>query len=749
MSNVQIWNGSTWIDFYTLPNATSSTLGGVKIGNNITVSNGTISLTKSNVTSALGYTPLSLSGGTMTGAISYQGTKATYSMIRWIDNTADTYGNGIRIGGGGATIIGGGESADLPNVSGGDEILYLMNDGNIDFYSNCQSGLSSAKHMTFDTSGNLNVPTDVKASGNIYEGGTALSSKYLGINTKEVVKTSGTQDVGGDKTFNGQTTIDNLILTTISGAPTINVYNTKNVNGYLVTLPYNNGLDCTIASTGDLPTAGTGLSLSNGAFSVKTGYATNGKNYKVEADNSGNLYVKVPWTDTNTDTHYINYLQIKGNGTEAVKFTQKENTSLNLKPGNNVSISAASGEITISATDTTYSAATQSAAGLMSSTDKTKLNGIATGATKVTTDTVSGWGYTKNTGTVTQVKVGTTAYSPSSGVISLPAYPSIPTSLKNPNSITIKAGNDTVSSYDGSAAKTFTFAASTKAGAFIVSDGTTSKTIQLAGQFTDNNSWRPVVDNLTSTDTDKSLSANQGKVLKGLVDGKAASNHNHDSKYLPLSGGTIDGFLTITQKTDGTPLTLYYNNENDYFLKIYPHPNDYTNVYKIDAYNNEAGEVALSLPSKSGIFALTSDIPKALKNPKALKFGSKTYDGSSDQTITLSDLGGGGGMTCAQVFEGAGDISGQYHQAGSWSTKINIVHLGYKLLVFYVNVADVEFPFCAYVPSSRFSYTIYCMCANQNGNLAVIQIVYNDSSFTASVASGNGPLYNVNIYAYK
>lgn len=42
---------------YTLPTATSSTLGGVKIGSNITVSSGTISLTKANVTSALGYTP--------------------------------------------------------------------------------------------------------------------------------------------------------------------------------------------------------------------------------------------------------------------------------------------------------------------------------------------------------------------------------------------------------------------------------------------------------------------------------------------------------------------------------------------------------------------------------------------------------------------------------------------------------------------------------------------------------------------
>lgn len=42
---------------YTLPNATDKVLGGVKVGSNITVSSGTISLTKSNVTSALGYTP--------------------------------------------------------------------------------------------------------------------------------------------------------------------------------------------------------------------------------------------------------------------------------------------------------------------------------------------------------------------------------------------------------------------------------------------------------------------------------------------------------------------------------------------------------------------------------------------------------------------------------------------------------------------------------------------------------------------
>lgn len=42
---------------YILPTATAEIIGGVKVGANISYSNGTISLSKANVTSALGYTP--------------------------------------------------------------------------------------------------------------------------------------------------------------------------------------------------------------------------------------------------------------------------------------------------------------------------------------------------------------------------------------------------------------------------------------------------------------------------------------------------------------------------------------------------------------------------------------------------------------------------------------------------------------------------------------------------------------------
>lgn len=73
---------------YSLPTATSSVLGGVKIGSNITVSSGTISLSKSNVTSALGYTPSSpliqtgtITNNTITAGYAYDVSSAVVNMV--------------------------------------------------------------------------------------------------------------------------------------------------------------------------------------------------------------------------------------------------------------------------------------------------------------------------------------------------------------------------------------------------------------------------------------------------------------------------------------------------------------------------------------------------------------------------------------------------------------------------------------------------------------------------------------------
>lgn len=69
------------------------------------------------------------------------------------------------------------------------------------------------------------------------------------------------------------------------------------------------------------------------------------------------------------------------------------------------------------------------------------------------------------------------------------------------------------------------------------------------GIVTINSTWRPVVDNLTSNSTTSSLSANQGRVLAGLINGKSDSDHNHDGRYVKKSGDTMLGALNFANAT--------------------------------------------------------------------------------------------------------------------------------------------------------------------------------------------------------
>lgn len=69
------------------------------------------------------------------------------------------------------------------------------------------------------------------------------------------------------------------------------------------------------------------------------------------------------------------------------------------------------------------------------------------------------------------------------------------------------------------------------------------------GIVTINSTWRPVVDNLTSDSTTSSLSANQGRILKALIDSKLDSDHNHDDRYVRKSGDTMLGALNFANGT--------------------------------------------------------------------------------------------------------------------------------------------------------------------------------------------------------
>ena len=98
-------------------------------------------------------------------------------------------------------------------------------------------------------------------------------------------------------------------------------------------------------------TAGAGLSLSSGQFAVRLSYSASGKNYAVAADNSGNLYVNVPWTDNNTTYSAGTGISISGTN-NAIAVQTGYTTS-----GKNYAVQAGTGGLYVNVpwTDTTYS----------------------------------------------------------------------------------------------------------------------------------------------------------------------------------------------------------------------------------------------------------------------------------------------------------------------------------------------------------------------------------------------------------
>jgi hypothetical protein len=122
-----------------------------------------------------------------------------------------------------------------------------------------------------------------------------------------------------------------------------------------------------------------------------------------------------------------------------------------------------------------HGGATQSEAGFMSAADKKKLDGIAEGANKYSLPTAT-------SSVLGGVKTGANITN-NSGVLSVTAD-----NVKN--------------------------------------------ALGYTPPEQDTNTWRPVVNNLTSDSTTDSLSAAQGKALKTLIDGKAASNHTHTKSQI-------------------------------------------------------------------------------------------------------------------------------------------------------------------------------------------------------------------------
>lgn len=153
------------------------------------------------------------------------------------------------------------------------------------------------------------------------------------------------------------------------------------------------------------PTAGTsptyGQATSSTLGLVKIGYPESGKNYPVELNSSGQMYVNVPWTDNNTTyglaTTGANGLlkQLSGNTSQYMRgdgtWATPPNTTYSLVGANGSTGLIKNGSSVTNASgytacpiirgvpyykNTTYSAATSSSSGLMSASDKSDFDEI-------------------------------------------------------------------------------------------------------------------------------------------------------------------------------------------------------------------------------------------------------------------------------------------------------------------------------------------------------------------------------------
>lgn len=158
-----------------------------------------------------------------------------------------------------------------------------------------------------------------------------------------------------------------------------------------------------------------------------------------------------------------------------------------------------------------------------------------------------------------------------------------------------------------------------------------------------------VIDNLTSTDGEAALSANQGRTLNAKFD-----------NYLPLAGGTMSGTLTSQNLFPSRNETHYLGNDGTKWLSTYSR-NIYSN--HIVPFQPNTGNVgSVSLPWETGYFnnlyqggvkvATLNDIVSSEEDPifTAWKNGTSIVLGSDNQGIGLYAISIG-------FMSGAGDES--------------------------------------------------------------------------------------------
>lgn len=215
------------------------------------------------------------------------------------------------------------------------------------------------------------------------------------------------------------------------------------------------------------------------------------------------------------------------------------------------------------------------------------------------------------------VKVGSTSYNISGNTISLPAYPTVPSALKNPNALTISLNGTSQGAYDGSAAKSFNITAASVGAA--------------------------------ASSHSHSISNVSG--LQDALNGKAASSHNHNSSYVSALG-TNGNYLTWTKNGTTNNITVPYATA----------ANKVTNTLTFTGYQSKSfdGSAAVSVAIPNNTNQLT--------NGAGFITSSASISGNAGSATKLQTAR----TIWGQSFNGTGNVSGSMTGVGAVSMSGNL-----------------------------------------------------------------------------
>ena len=322
---------------------------------------------------------------------------------------------------------------------------------------------------------------------------------------------------------------------------------------------------------------------------IKIGFTESGKNYPVELSSGGQAFVNVPWTDTNTTYNNAttstaglmsaaDKTKLEGIATEANKYVHPTTSG-----NKHIPAGGSSGQILRWASDgtaqwgndnnTTYSVATSSSNGLMSSTDKAKLDGIASGANKTTVDStlsssstnpvqnkvinsaLAGKANTSHTHTASQV-TGLASVATSGSYNDLSNKPAIPSAYTLPTATSSRlggvkvgaglsvAGDGTLSVSSGGVADSVEWNNVVGKPSSFTPSSHTHPSSQITGltasrALVSDSSGHPAVSTVTSTELGYLDGVTSS--IQTQLNGKAASTHTHNGTQ--ISGLTVNRAL--------------------------------------------------------------------------------------------------------------------------------------------------------------------------------------------------------------